>query len=361
MFNKLLERQFSKYLEGQKKISPQLHDFLKAVSDSYDHYEKDRNILKRTMELNSSQLTEVNNKLRDEAEENALVFKKLRESLLMLRDEENDSIEILEIEDLKLLSIAELLKNESRRRKEAESKLKEYLRDLEKINKELDQFTYVVSHDLKAPLRAISSLTTFLEEDLYSTMSEESKQNFSLLQKRVVRMENFINGLLKFSKATKSSHLEMIDSRNLVIEILEWIDLPEHVTINITGNFPILNTEKIKFEQVFANLISNAIKYNNKERGIIEIGCTDFEEWCQFYVQDNGSGIEKQFQEKIFELFQTLESRDLFENTGIGLAIVKKIIEDQGGKIWVESKPDEGAKFIFNYPKIKLIDLVKNH
>jgi signal transduction histidine kinase len=361
MFNKLLERQFSKYLGEQKDIPPKLLAFLEAVSDSYDHYEKDRSILKRTMELNSSELTELNKKLREETEENKLVFNKLRESLVMLRDEEITSKEVFEPGNLKLLSIAELLKNESRKRKEAEAKLKEYLGDLEKINKELDQFTYVVSHDLKAPLRAISSLTTFLEEDLAGTLNEESRKNFAILKNRVTRMENFINGLLEYSKAAKSTVLEMIDSRELINEIINWLGCPEHITINMSGIFPVIKTEKIKLEQVFSNLISNAIKYNDKKEGIIEIGCTDFEEWTQFYVRDNGPGIEKQFHQKIFEMFHTLENRDKVESTGIGLAIVKKIIADCEGSIWVESEPEKGSKFIFMYPKIKSKKLIKIH
>jgi len=354
MFNKLLENQINKHFSGQKNIPAELLAFLEVISDSYDHHENDHNILKRSMELNSYKLTELNKKLSEEAEQNKLVFKKLHESLVTLGGEETDSAGDFEMENQKLLSIAELLKNESTKRKEAEDSLKKHLRNLENINKELDQFTYVVSHDLKAPLRAISSLTTFLEEDLSGTLNEESKKNFAILKGRVTRMENFINGLLEFSKATKSADLEMVDIRELLDEIIEWLLVPHHMKINISGNFPVLKTEKIKFEQVFANLISNAIKYNDKKEGIIEICCTDFEDWSQFYIKDNGPGIDKQFHERIFELFQTLENRDKLESTGIGLSIVKKVIEEAGGRIWVESEKGAGAKFIFIYPKIKL-------
>lgn len=360
MFNKLLERQFSKYLGEQKNIPPKLLAFLEAVSDSFDHFEKDRKILKRTMELNAAELTEANNKLKEEAEENKLVFNKLRESLLTLRAEEFGSKEIFEQDDLNLLSIAELLKNESARRRDAEAKLKENLHELEKINKELDQFTYIVSHDLKAPLRAISSLATFLEEDLGNIMDVESKGNFSILKGRVERLENFINGLLEYSKAAKTANPEKVDTGTLINEIIDWLSSPEHIKIKTTGNFPVLKTDKIRIEQVLSNLISNAIKYNDKKEGIVEIGCIDFEDWSQFYVQDNGPGIEQQFHEKIFELFQTLENRDKIESTGIGLAIVKKIVEESGGKIWIESEQGKGARFVFTYPKLKSIELIKN-
>jgi signal transduction histidine kinase len=360
MFNKLLERQFHKYLGEQKNIPAKMHAFLEAVSDSYDHFEKDRNILKRTMELNAAELTQANEKLNTEADENKLVFKKLRESLMALRAEEPGTKEIFEPDDLNLLSIAELLKNESARRKDAEAKLKEYLHDLEKINKELDQFTYIVSHDLKAPLRAISSLTTFLEEDLSHIMNEEAQENFAILKSRVVRMENFINGLLEYSKAAKSVKPEIVNTRTLINEIIGWLNLPEHIKIKKEGNFPELKTDKIRMEQVLSNLLSNAIKFNDKKEGIIEIGCVDFEDWSQFYIQDNGPGIEPQFHKKIFELFLTLENRDKVESTGIGLAIVKKIVEESGGKIWVESEPGKGCRFVFTCPKLKSIELIKN-
>ncbi|MEP7168418.1 MAG: ATP-binding protein [Bacteroidota bacterium] len=359
MFNKLLERQISKYLGEQKNIPSKMLALLEAVSDSYNHFEKDRNILQRTMELNSAELSEANKKLKEEAEENKLVFKKLRESLMLLREEDPGSNEIFGENDLKMVSIAELLKNESTKRKEAETRLKEYLNDLEKINKELDQFTYVVSHDLKAPLRAISSLTSFLEEDLCEKLNDESKENLLLLKNRVARMENFINGLLEYSRAAKSSNVETVETGVLINEIIGWLDCPDHIKIRTQGIFPVLKTDRIKIEQVLSNLITNAIKYNNKKEGTIEIGCNDFEDWTQFYIQDNGPGIEKQFHDKIFELFHTLESRDIVESTGIGLAIVKKIIEDHGGKIWVESEPGNGTRFTFTYPKIITNELIK--
>src|SRR6185436_852979 len=313
------------------------------------------------MELHASELTEANYRLREESEENKLVFKKLRESLLTLREEETDTKEIFKHDDLNLLSIAELLKKESERRKDAEWKLLENIRQLEKINKELDQFTYIVSHDLKAPLRAISSLATFLEEDLAQIMNEEAKENFGLLKNRVARMENFINGLLEYSRAAKSVNTEMVDTEQLISEIIDLLNAPEHIKIKVIENLPVLKTDKIRMEQLFSNLISNAIRYNDKEEGIIEIGCTEFEDWCQFYIRDNGPGIEKQFQEKIFELFQTLQTKDKNESTGIGLAIVKKIMEEAGGKIWVESEKNKGSRFVFTYPKLKSIEFIKTH
>ncbi|MFI5218427.1 MAG: ATP-binding protein [Bacteroidia bacterium] len=227
------------------------------------------------------------------------------------------------------------------------------LHALEKRNGELDQFAYVVAHDLKAPLRAISSLSTWIEDDLGSNISNEIKQNFETLKSRITRMENLINGILEYSKAAKTGNIEKVDSGTLVREIIQSFNCPENFEIRIGKNFPVLQTEKIKLEQVFSNLINNAIKHNARKNAVIEIGCADFEDWCQFYVKDNGHGIDPQFHQKIFVIFQTLQSRDKMESTGIGLSIVKKIVEEQGGKVWVESEPGNGARFEFIWTKHK--------
>jgi light-regulated signal transduction histidine kinase (bacteriophytochrome) len=233
--------------------------------------------------------------------------------------------------------------------------------ELEKTNKELDQFAYVVSHDLKAPLRAISSLTTWLEEDLANNLNADTKENFLTLKNRVIRMENLINGVLQYSKAAKTTNRETVDTGIMIREIIQSLECPAHIQILTGVNFPVLQTEKIKLEQVFTNLVSNAIKYNNREQGVIKISCADFEEWSQFYIEDNGPGIDKKYHQKIFEIFQTLETVSHPENTGVGLTIVKKIVEENKGKIWVESEIGKGSKFIFIWPKIMSNILINTH
>lgn len=235
------------------------------------------------------------------------------------------------------------------------------LYELEKANNELDQFAYIVSHDLKAPLRAISNLSTWIEEDLGSNITAEIRQNFETLKSRVTRMENLINGILEYSKAAKASTTEVVDVKELIHEIVQSVNCPENIDIRMEKNFPVVQTEKIKLEQVFSNLISNAIKFNNCVNGIIEIGCTYFEDWCQFYVKDNGPGIDPRFHQKIFMIFQTAHNQEKIESTGIGLSIVKKIVEDCGGKIWIESDTGKGAKFEFVWPKAKSNSIIQNH
>jgi PAS domain S-box-containing protein len=237
-------------------------------------------------------------------------------------------------------------------RKLAEVRMAEYYKYLEKANKELDKFAYVVSHDLKAPLRAISNLTIWIEEDIGDNFTEDTKAHFNMLKGRVDRMEGLINGILDYSRAdrVKTPNVEVSVSE-LIAEIEEMVISDQKVKLSIKSELPVLFTEKMKLQQVFSNLISNAIKHNNKEFPTIDIYCNEDEDNYIFEVVDNGPGIEQQFHDKIFVIFQTLQARDTFESTGVGLAIVKKIVDEMGGKIWVESKLNVETRFILQWPK----------
>lgn len=235
--------------------------------------------------------------------------------------------------------------------KESLQKLEQYYGELEKKNKELDQFAYVVSHDLKAPLRGIYNLSMWIEEDLDGKLEEDTKNNLELLRKRVKRMEGLIDGILQYSRAGRiKQEISKFQLNDLIPEIIESISPGEHVQFNIQANLPELETEKIWIEQIFSNLISNAVKHNTNAKPEIRIGYTKTAHFHEFCVADNGPGIEAQFFEKIFVIFQTLQARDTFESTGVGLAIVKKIITEKGGKIWIESEIGQGARFYFTWP-----------
>jgi light-regulated signal transduction histidine kinase (bacteriophytochrome) len=262
-------------------------------------------------------------------------------------------------EEFKIVDLANTLMQEIERRKIAERKQNEYLIDLEKTNKELDQFAYVVSHDLKAPLRAIASLADWLEEDLNGKLSAESIKNLDLLKGRASRMENMIHGILAYSKAGKQrGELSEVNTEEMVQEIIDSLNPPPSIKISIENELPTIRTESMKLQQVLSNLISNSIKYMDKEKGLIKISCLQMEDYCQFSVEDNGPGIEKEYHEKVFMIFQTLSARDHVESTGIGLSIVKKIIDDRAGKIWIESKVGEGSKFNFTW-KTQIINKQK--
>ncbi|RMF27886.1 MAG: PAS domain S-box protein, partial [Cyanobacteria bacterium J083] len=211
---------------------------------------------------------------------------------------------------------------------------------LEKRNQELDQFAYVASHDLKAPLRAIANLSAWIEEDLEDKLDEDTRHKMNLLRGRVHRLENLINGLLTYSRVGRlKSTPQEVDVQVMLGEIINSLDIPANFTINILGEMPTLVTELLPLQQVFTNLLSNAIKHSEcGDDGKITIAVKELDDYYEFTVSDNGKGIEPQYHERIFTVFQTLEARDTKESTGIGLAIVKKAVENQGGKITIESE-----------------------
>ncbi|HNB12927.1 MAG TPA: ATP-binding protein [Bacteroidia bacterium] len=237
-------------------------------------------------------------------------------------------------------------------RKKAEIQLNEYLSDLEKTNKELDKFAYIVSHDLKAPLRAIGNLTDWITQDSADSLSDESKENFQIIKGRVKRMEQLINAILEYSKVSKHKGTQELFSFNEIIHnAVDLAGTDSNCKVEISGTMPEYYGDKVKYQQVFMNLISNGIKHNNKEQKKIEISCREEGKFWEFMIKDNGPGIDKRFHEKVFVIFQTLKARDEFESTGIGLSIVKKIVEEAGGSIRIESTPGEGAAFYFTVPK----------
>ncbi len=237
--------------------------------------------------------------------------------------------------------------------KESKRQLELYTEELEKKNKELDQFAYVVSHDLKAPLRGINNLSMWIEEDMEGKLEEDTKNNLDLMRKRVKRMEGLIDGILQYSRAGRIKHeASSFSLKNSIEEMIESLSPPEKFKFKIAEDLPPLVTEKIAIEQIFANYISNAIKYNNNPEPVVEVSWKQNGDLFEFCVADNGPGIEKEFHEKVFVIFQTLQARDTFESTGVGLAIVKKIVEDKGGKVWIESEKGAGTKFFFSWPAI---------
>lgn len=233
---------------------------------------------------------------------------------------------------------------------EVRKELKEYAADLESANKELDQFAYIVSHDLKAPLLSISTLATFLAEDYQDKLDEDGKEQLSLLQNRVNRMGDIISGILDYSRVGRAKQEKVsVNFKELVRSIVDLI-VPSSFDVTLKGEFPTLSIEKVLIAQIFQNLISNAVKYNDKEDGKITISVTEEANSWKFSVADNGPGIEEQYFGRIFEIFQTLQSRDTIDSTGIGLSIIKKTIDYWGGKVWVESEMGTGSIFYFTIP-----------
>lgn len=237
-------------------------------------------------------------------------------------------------------------------RKKAEAIVQQKSDELASTNKELEQFAYIVSHDLKAPLRAIISLTSFFETDYKDKLDKNGFEQLKLLSGRAHHMNNLIEGILEYSKLGREKEKKILVNLNAKLkQIIEFISPPKNIKIIVENTLPEVIFDSTKIEQVFQNLIENAIKYIDKPNGIIRVGSTSENNFWKFYVADNGPGIEEKYFEKIFQIFQTLSARENIESTGIGLTIVKKIIETSGGEIWLESKINEGCTFYFTIPK----------
>jgi PAS domain S-box-containing protein len=220
--------------------------------------------------------------------------------------------------------------------------------------RELDQFAYVASHDLKAPLRGIANLAQWIQDDAGELLDGESAEHMRLLQGRVHRMEALIDGILAYSRAGRIlATPEPIDTGVLVREIVEMLAPPAGVTIEVQESLPTLMADRVPLQQVFMNLMGNALKYAHAERPDVMIRVTwqDLGDAFAFAVSDNGPGIPPQYHDRIWGIFQTLEARDKVEGTGIGLSLVKKVVETRGGRVSVESTPGQGATFGFTWPK----------
>jgi signal transduction histidine kinase len=227
---------------------------------------------------------------------------------------------------------------------------------LEKSNEELDQFAYVTSHDLRAPLRGIANLSRWIEEDIGEHFTPEAHRQMELLRGRVHRMEAMIDGILEYSRVGRVRHrMEKVDVAVLLAEVIDLLDVPPTFTVEVAAGMPTIFGERLRLQQVFQNLIGNAIKHHDKPAGRIRVGWKDAAqgpgEWVEFLVSDDGPGIEPRYHEKVFVIFQTMEARDKVEGTGVGLSLVRKIVESQGGTVTVESEKGKGATFRFTWPK----------
>ncbi|MBS1501435.1 MAG: CHASE3 domain-containing protein [Bacteroidetes bacterium] len=229
-------------------------------------------------------------------------------------------------------------------------KLSRNIDELESKNDELNQFAYVVSHDLKAPIRGISNVVQWIQEDLTDELSPGMKKYLDIIPERLKRMADLVDGLLEYARIGRGEYpKEEVDVAVLITELAELI-VPNEYKLTVK-NLPVLHTEKILLAQVFGNLLSNAVKYTSASDAHIEVSCVEHRNFYEFAVSDNGIGIEKEYHEKIFEMFQTLREKHDEESTGIGLAIVKKIVEKNEGAISVVSSANSGAKFVFTWPK----------
>jgi signal transduction histidine kinase len=230
--------------------------------------------------------------------------------------------------------------------------LSENIALLQRKNEELGQFAHIVSHDLKAPLRGIDNVVTWIDEDHHDELTPKVKEYVQLIKGRLVRAENLIQGILSYARVGREVPVkEEVNLNLLVNEIWESAVGDAALTLEVRKNLPTIFTEKLPLEQVLSNLIGNALKYHNKPKGKVKVYLKDSPTYYTFFVEDNGPGIDKIYHEKIFMIFQTLQERDTFESTGVGLAIVKKILDDRKQTIKITSTPGKGSIFSFTWSK----------
>lgn len=235
-----------------------------------------------------------------------------------------------------------------------QQKLKQSVSETAYINKQLEQFVYIVSHDLKSPLATIITILSLLEKDERLVRQSDLFNNIEMLSQSANHLSDMITAILDYSrKSVKEQQVEEVDVMELVLQITYLLFPPHNITIDVVTPMPVMQTRKLKLMQVFQNLISNAIKYNDKEKGIIEVGCKELDEVYEFFVRDNGPGISKKDHDRIFYLFEVTanKSRKNESSTGIGLNIMKMLVEEQGGKLWVETNGTTGSCFYFQWRK----------
>lgn len=244
------------------------------------------------------------------------------------------------------------IRRETRERLASEERRRSLIAELRSANGELENFAYVVSHDLKAPLRGIGSLADWLLADYTAALDEQGREYLSLMKNRVLRMDALIDGILAYSRVGRTAQTHSpVDLSALVNQTLQLLAPPPGITVDVEDGLPVVEVDPTRMQQVLQNLIGNAIAHRDKPQCRIRIYCADLGEQWQISVADDGPGIEPRHQERIFQLFQVLAPRDRKESTGVGLALVRKIVELHGGRIWVESQPGAGATFHFTLPK----------
>jgi signal transduction histidine kinase len=246
----------------------------------------------------------------------------------------------------------EQLKAEIVEREQAQKKQAELIETVDNINRELKDFASIVSHDLKAPLRGIKTLATWILDDSSDKLGEQANEQMNLLLDRVERMYKLIDGVLQYSRAGHTEERPLrVDLDKFIPEAIDMLAPPENISITIKNEMPVIDCEETHLMQLFQNLVSNAIKYMDKPQGRIKVDCIEQDGFWKFSVADNGPGIEEKHFERIFGMFQALSVTEEFKGTGVGLTVAKKIVGLHGGDIWVESEVGKGSTFFFTLPR----------
>ena len=343
--NSLLKRQIRKFLPQELHSNKEIENFLDAIDRSYTTSGEQFLMLQRATTISSEELFNANRKLKEESNSQKIIIDKLKNLVDTLKfyDLEEDNT----IENFDTLKLVDFIDNQTKEIIKINKQKDTLLRKLKLQNQELNDYTHMVSHDLRSPLQSIYFLTTLIEEDYKGVLNNVGKEHLLLIRENVEKIDTLVKGILEYSTIDRIENEKYdLNLDTIVNEIIINTKKTEYI---IPNKLPIIKGNRSRIEQLFSHLIENAIKFNDKEKSIIEIGFTEETNFWKFYIKDNGKGIEKQFFDKIFIAFQKLEND--YKSTGIGLAIVKKIVESFKGKIWVKSELNAGSTFYFSIKK----------
>lgn len=342
----LLQRQIDKFLDPSHLEDPKVKQLLKAVDSSYVTSQEQFGMLQRAMKISSEELFEANQKLRKEAEGHKEVLDSISFAINALNLKEFESGN----GEFEITNLAAYIKEQSEELQKAATDQQNLLKSLEKKNQELTDYAHMVSHDLKSPLRSISTLISWIMEDNYNQLDEKGQQNFQLILNNVEKMDALINGILNYSTIDQPElDSYSVDIKYLVEEIIALLVIPETVNIKVDPALPTITGNNYRLQQLFQNLIHNAVKSIDKPQGFIEIKVEEESSAWRFQVIDNGRGIPSRHHTKVFGIFEKIDNDQT--STGIGLSIAKKVVDYYGGEIGLESSEGVGSNFYFTIPK----------
>lgn len=346
--NSLLKRQIRKYLPKELHSDEKLEKFLDAIDRSYTTSDDQFAMLQRATTISSEELFKANEQLKEESNSQKKVITKLENVIdnLQVYDLDNNRPK----EGMDSLTLVDFIDNQTKEIIKINQQKDKLLKNLERQNQELNDYTHLVSHDLKSPLQSIDAIVSWIKEDYSEVLNEDCNYKMNLIQDNVKKMDSLVKGILLYATVGKvEDDFYTVNLNDIVKKITKNINTSKNIEFIIAKNLPNVKGDVFRLELLFSSIIDNAIKFNDKENPKIEIGYKEEENYWNFFVKDNGKGIEEKYFEKIFIAFQKLE--DDYKSTGIGLSIAKKIIELYNGKIWLESNLNKGSIFYFSIKK----------
>lgn len=340
----LLKRQIKKFLPDDLKNHPGVESFFESIDKSYSDYDEKLSMIQRATSLSSTELYEANKRLNKEAESQRKVLEALSKAVAFMESKTNEEHGEFGFDPQKLL---ENIENQTNKIVEMTAEKDNLLRNLEQQNESLNNYAHMVSHDLKSPIRNIHSLVSWVLEDVEKELKTGNEESFNLIFQNLHKMDSLIDGILRHATIDSlEEKMAKVDLNFLIREIEQTIYVPQNVKIVIKGELPVLYTGKYRIEQLFKNILTNAVNaLEFEEEGFIVVAADENQDKWLFSIKDNGKGIPTHLQAGIFNMFKKLENNA--DATGIGLALVKKIINYYKGDIWLSSEEGIGTTFYF--------------